>query len=102
MTVTKQILILSLVMALSPIWAKDVDKATVPVKNGQTIALALEGRYENYTLGKQISLSQVEEIDTIATKHGFRLSGFRSFEKSISAEHIKRTWQFAQSAVQSS
>ena len=68
----------------------------------ETIALALEGRYENYTLGKQISLSQVEEIDTIAAKHGFRLSGFRSFEKSISAEHIERTWQFAQSAVQSS
>jgi predicted amino acid dehydrogenase len=68
----------------------------------ETIALALEGRFEDYTLGKQISLSQVEEIDTIATKHGFRLSGFRSFEKNISAEHIEKTWQFAQSAVQSS
>ena len=68
----------------------------------ETIALALEGRFENYTLGKQISLSQVEEIDTMATKHGFRLSGFRSFEKSISAEQIEKTWHFAQSALQSS
>ncbi|MFN2146034.1 MAG: shikimate dehydrogenase [Anaerolineales bacterium] len=68
----------------------------------ETIALALEGRYQDYTLGKQILRSQVEEIDTIASKHGFRLSGFRSFEKSLSAEHIERTWQFAQSAVQSS
>jgi predicted amino acid dehydrogenase len=67
----------------------------------ETIALALDGRFEDYTLGKQISLSQVEEIDTIATRHGFKLSGFRSFERSISAEHIEQTWQFAQSAVQS-
>jgi fatty aldehyde-generating acyl-ACP reductase len=68
----------------------------------ETIALALEGRFEDYTLGKQISLHQVKEIDTIATKHGFRLSGFRSFEKSISAEQIERTWLHAQSVLQSS
>jgi predicted amino acid dehydrogenase len=68
----------------------------------ETIALALEGRFEDYTLGKQISLRQVEEIDTIATKHGFKLSGFRSFERSISAEQIERTWLQAQSVLQSS
>jgi predicted amino acid dehydrogenase len=68
----------------------------------ETIALALEGRFENFTLGKEISQSQVEEIDTIATRHGFRLSGFRSFEQSITAEQIEKTWQFAQSALQSS
>ncbi len=68
----------------------------------ETIALALEGRFEDYTLGKQISLRQVDEIDKIATKHGFRLSGFRSFEKNISAEHIKRTWLQAQAVLQSS
>lgn len=68
----------------------------------ETIALALEGRFEDYTLGKSISLQQVEEIDTIAARHGFKLSGFRSFEKSISAEQIKRTWLHAQAALQSS
>ncbi|MBN2046131.1 MAG: hypothetical protein JW757_14000 [Anaerolineales bacterium] len=68
----------------------------------ETIALALEGRFEDYTLGKQISLTQVKEIDTIAAKHGFRLSGFRSFEQNISVEQIEKTWQFAQSALQSS
>lgn len=67
----------------------------------ETIALALEGRFDDYTLGKSISLQQVEEIDTIAAKHGFKLSGFRSFEKSISAEQIKRTWLHAQAALQS-
>jgi len=54
----------------------------------ETMALALEGRMENYTLGKNISRSQVEEIAAIAHKHGFRLSGFRSFEKPIHPEHI--------------
>ena len=68
----------------------------------ETIALALEGRVEDYTLGKQISLRQVEEIDKIATNHGFKLSGFRSFEKNISAEQIERTWLHAQSVLQSS
>ena len=68
----------------------------------ETIALALEGRFEDFTLGKQISLRQVEEIDKIATNHGFKLSGFRSFEKNISAEQIERTWLHAQSVLQSS
>ncbi len=68
----------------------------------ETIALALEGRFEDYTLGKQISHRQVEEIDTIASKHGFKLSGFRSFERSISSEQIEKTWLQAQSVLQSS
>jgi hypothetical protein len=55
----------------------------------ETIALALEGRLEDYTLGKQITRDRVEEIGTIARKHGFRLSGFRSFEKEVTEQHIE-------------
>ena len=54
----------------------------------ETIALALEGRFEDYTLGKQISRQRVDEITCIATKHGFELSGFRSFERPVTPEHI--------------
>ena len=68
----------------------------------ETIALALEGRFESYTLGKKISSQQVAEIDTIAIKHGFRLSGFRSFEKNLTEEEIESTWLHAQAAKQSS
>ena len=57
-------------------------------------------RFEDYTIGKNISLQQVQEIDTIASKHGFRLSGFRSFEKTITAEQIEQTWLRAQAAAQ--
>ena len=49
----------------------------------ETIILALEGRYENYSLGRGIQLRQVEEISRLADKHGFRLAGFRSFDRFV-------------------
>ncbi len=55
----------------------------------ETIALALEGRFEDYTVGKNITLERVKEIATIARKHGFRMSGFRSFEREVTAEQIE-------------
>ena len=55
----------------------------------ETIALALEGRFEDYTLGKHLTRARVEEIDEIAKKHGFRLSGFRSFEREVTQEQIE-------------
>jgi predicted amino acid dehydrogenase len=55
----------------------------------ETIALALEGRFEDYTLGKDISRQRVDEISAIAVKHGFRLSGFRSFEREVTEEQIE-------------
>jgi hypothetical protein len=61
----------------------------------ETMALALEGRFEDYTLGKYISRARVEEITAIADKHGFGLSGFRSFERSIQPEHIARVREMA-------
>ncbi len=54
----------------------------------ETMALTLDQRYESYTLGKDISLSQVTTIDKIATRHGFTLGGFRSFERAVSEEEI--------------
>jgi len=54
----------------------------------ETMALALEQKYESYTLGKDISLSQVNSIDKIATRHGFTLGGFRSFERAVSDDEI--------------
>ncbi len=54
----------------------------------ETITLALEGRFEDFTLGKEISRTRVDEISTLAAKHGFRLSGFRSFEREVTEEQI--------------
>jgi predicted amino acid dehydrogenase len=55
----------------------------------ETMALALEGRFEDYTLGKHISRERVDEIGSIAKKHGFRLSGFRSFEREVTPKQIE-------------
>jgi predicted amino acid dehydrogenase len=54
----------------------------------ETMALALDGRYEDYTIGKDISVAQAQEIDGIAARHGFKLSGFRSFEQPVTDAQI--------------
>lgn len=64
----------------------------------ETIALALEGRFEDYTLGKHLTRERVEEIDTMARKHGFRLSGFRSFEREVTSQQIEAVRRNARSA----
>ena len=61
----------------------------------ETMALALEGRYEDYTIGKQIEEQQAREIGEIASRHGFRLSGFRSFEHAVTPETIAHVRQKA-------
>jgi len=56
----------------------------------ETMVLALEGRYEDYTVGRDITLERVREIEALARRHGFRLAGFRRFERAISEEEIER------------
>lgn len=56
----------------------------------ETMLLALDGRYESFTLGKEVSVVQAEEMLRLAKKHGFKLAGFRSFEKGITEETIAR------------
>jgi predicted amino acid dehydrogenase len=55
----------------------------------ETMILALEGRFEDYTVGKDIGLERVNEITAMATRHGFRVSGFRSFEHEVTSEQIE-------------
>ena len=54
----------------------------------ETMILALEQRYENFSLGKEMSVEQIDEIRSLAVKHGFKLAGFRSFERALSTEDI--------------
>jgi fatty aldehyde-generating acyl-ACP reductase len=62
----------------------------------ETMALALEDRYESYTLGKDLTVEQVTAIEQIAQRHGFRLGGFRSFERAVTDEQIERIKRRAQ------
>jgi predicted amino acid dehydrogenase len=61
----------------------------------ETIALALDGRFTDYTIGRDITLERVNEITAIAEKHGFRMSGFRSFEREVTEEQIEAVRQNA-------
>jgi len=54
----------------------------------ETMMLALEGRIESFTLGKEVSLQQVQITQALARKHGFRLAGFRSFERALTEDEI--------------
>ena len=65
----------------------------------ETMALTLEGRLEDYTLGKDITRARVEEISAIAKRHGFRLSGFRSFERAVTSEQIEIVRENARKSV---
>lgn len=67
----------------------------------ETMILALEGRFESHSLGRQIEVEKVREITGLAEKHGFALAGFRSFERTVSDERIERVRQAAQAARQS-
>ncbi|MCS7186298.1 MAG: shikimate dehydrogenase [Armatimonadetes bacterium] len=56
----------------------------------ETMLLALEGRLEPFTLGRDIRPERILEIASIAAKHGFKLAGLRSFERQVSEEQIRR------------
>jgi len=62
----------------------------------ETMVLALEGCYKSYTIGKRITIQQVETIRELAVKHGFRLAGFRSFGRAVTDEEIEQIRRRAQ------
>jgi predicted amino acid dehydrogenase len=58
----------------------------------ETIMLALEGDPSlfDFTLGKEVSVEQVEQISALGKKHGFTLSDFRAFEEVVDQQAIQR------------
>lgn len=55
----------------------------------ETMILALEGKYENFSLGREIEIEKVDEINRLAKKHGFKVSGLRSFERVVDDAYIQ-------------
>jgi predicted amino acid dehydrogenase len=56
----------------------------------ETALLAMEGRFEDYTLGRNISVEKVKEMYRLFKKHGLRLSGLRSHGEFLTDEDIAR------------
>lgn len=63
---------------------------TVYACMAETMILALEGKYESYTLGEEVSLNKVRRIQNLAQKHGFKLAGLRYLQKEISEKRFKK------------
>ncbi len=56
----------------------------------ETMILALERKYESFSLGRELKIKQVLEIEKLAKKHGFKVAGFRSFEKAVTEAEIHK------------
>jgi predicted amino acid dehydrogenase/ribosome-associated toxin RatA of RatAB toxin-antitoxin module len=56
----------------------------------ETMILALEGRYESYSIGGNVSVEKVNEISMLGKRHGFSLAKIQSFERSVQREEIER------------
>ena len=54
----------------------------------ETALLAMDGRFEDYTLGRNITMDRVKEIYKLSLKHQFKLAGLRSFGKYVTDEDI--------------
>ncbi|MBI4352450.1 MAG: SRPBCC family protein [Candidatus Omnitrophica bacterium] len=52
----------------------------------ETMILAMEEKYESYSLGGEVSLDKVKEITALGQKHGFRLSRIMSFGEEVKEE----------------
>jgi predicted amino acid dehydrogenase len=61
----------------------------------ETMVLALERRFEPFTLGRGINLDRVVEMEEMAARCGFTLAGMRAFDAAISPEQIAATREAA-------
>jgi len=61
----------------------------------ETALLAMEGRFECFTLGRNIEVEQVKEIFRLFNKHGLQLEGLRSFGRPVSDKEITHKRELA-------
>ncbi len=65
----------------------------------ETIVLALEGRFENFTLGRQIEWEKVREIYQLGLKHGMRLATISGVNGVYTDEDIAKVRELALAAL---
>ena len=56
----------------------------------ETVVLALEGRYETFTVGRQIEWEKVKEIYRLGIKHGMKLATMSGVNGVVTPEEIER------------
>jgi predicted amino acid dehydrogenase len=55
----------------------------------ETAILAMEGRFESFSLSRDLSYKKVKEIDRLARKHGVKLSAIMGHDTEITDEEIQ-------------
>jgi predicted amino acid dehydrogenase len=63
----------------------------------ETLLLALERKFEHYTLGREIDPEKVREMEQLGAKHGFKLAPIRSFGRPVQQSQIERLRRINQS-----
>ena len=61
----------------------------------ETALLAMDGRFEDYTLGRNISVERVKEIYRLFKKHQFQIADLRSFDIVVTEEQFAEKRQLA-------
>jgi predicted amino acid dehydrogenase len=61
----------------------------------ETAVLAMEERFESFTLGRNIEMEKVKEMYRLFKKHGLQLEGLRSFGRYITDEEIAQKRKLA-------
>lgn len=76
-----------------------LEKSVVYACLAETALLTLEGRYESFTLSRNINYKKVKEIYKIARKHGARLAQIRSPNGIITDQEIELCREHALAAL---
>jgi predicted amino acid dehydrogenase len=77
------------------------DRNVVYACLAETIVLALEGRFENFTLGRNLEWGKVHEIYKLGLKHGMQLAAISGVNGVYSDEDIARVRKLALEARKS-
>lgn len=64
----------------------------------ETVVLALEGRYESFTVGRNIEWEKVKEIYRLGLKHGMRLASMSGVNGVVTDEDLERVRSLAVAA----
>ncbi|MCP5101029.1 MAG: serine carboxypeptidase [Chloroflexi bacterium] len=62
----------------------------------ETALLAMEGRFEDYTVGRNITMERVKEIYRLFRKHDFQIAGLRSFGKYVTDDVVAQKRAYAE------
>jgi predicted amino acid dehydrogenase len=74
----------------------DMPPGTAYACLSETALLAMDGKYDDYTLGRNIEMDRVKEMYRLWHKHGLELAGLRSFGVYVTDEMIAEKRRLAE------